>query len=88
MEELDRYPRTLQGTYLKDYFRRDLYVVSPKDIGDILAIMLIMVFLSAFLILMSVLGITFLRAVLFGGDDVLGIWLRSIRYLAWVVFRF
>jgi len=31
------YPRTLVGTYLKDYFRRDLYVVSPEHIGNILA---------------------------------------------------
>ncbi len=87
MEEHDRYPRTLQGTYLKDYSRRDLYVVSPQDIGDILAIMLIMVLVSTFLILMSVMGITFLRAVLVGGDDVLGTWLRSLEYLARVVFR-
>jgi len=37
MQEHDRYPRTLVGTYLKDYFRRDLYVVSPEHIGNILA---------------------------------------------------
>jgi len=87
VEELDRYPCTLQGTYLKNYSRRDLYVISPKDIGDILAIMLIMVLLLAFLISMSVMGITFVRAVLAGGDDVLGTWLRSLDYLARVVLR-
>ena len=87
MQEHDRYPRTLVGTYLKDYFRRDLYVVSPEHIGNILANILIALALLAVWTLICVMAVTFVRALLAGGDDVLGTWLRSIEYLARMAFR-
>ena len=69
--------RTLKGTYLKDYFRRDLSVVSPEHIGDILAKILSALSLLAVWTLICVMAVTFVRAVFVGGDDVSGTWHRS-----------
>jgi hypothetical protein len=87
VEEHDRYPRTLVGTYLKDYFRRDLYVVSPEHIMGILAKILFALFMLALWALLCVIAGTFVLAVLAGEGDVLGTWLRSLEYLARMAFR-
>jgi hypothetical protein len=87
VEEHDRYPRTLVGTYLKDYFRRDLYGVSPEHIGGILAKILFALFMLALWALICVIAVTFVMALFAGGNDVLGTWLRSLEYLARMAFR-
>ena len=86
MQEHDRYPRTLVGTYLKDYSRGDLYGVSPEHIGNILANILIALAMLAVWTLICVMSVPFVRAVIVGGDDIMGAWLRSLEYLARVAF--
>jgi hypothetical protein len=62
-------------------------VVSPEYIGGILAKILFALFMLALWALVCVIAGTFVLAVLAGEGDVLGTWLRYMRYLAWLVFR-